>query len=64
MCIRDSFTALETMPPSFLSALIVGYLVTIIWPDEKLESQYRADLASLQEPVDEIELSFRTESKS
>ena len=58
------FTALETMPPSFLSALIVGYLVTIIWPDEKLESQYRADLASLQEPLDEIELSFRTESKS
>ncbi|MEC9223639.1 MAG: hypothetical protein VYE56_07090, partial [Pseudomonadota bacterium] len=41
-------------PPSFLSALIVGYLVTIIWPDEELESRYRAELASLEESADEI----------
>lgn len=41
------FTALETMPPSFLSALIVGYVVTVLWPDEELEAQYRADLADI-----------------
>lgn len=43
------FVGLETMPPSFLSALIVGYLVTIIWPDPELEAEYRKDLASLEE---------------
>ena len=42
------FVALETMPPSFLSALIVGYLVTIKWPDPELEAEYRKDLASLE----------------
>lgn len=41
------FTALETMPPSFFSALIVGYIVTIIWPDKELESTYRRELASI-----------------
>lgn len=41
------FTALETMPPSFLSALVVGYIVTVLWPDPLLEAQYRADLASI-----------------
>ena len=41
------FVALETMPPSFLSALIVGYLVTIKWPDPELEAEDRKDLASL-----------------
>jgi len=43
------FTALETLPPSFLSALLVGYLVTIMWPDKELEKQYRQDLASIEE---------------
>ena len=43
------FVALETMPPSFLSALIVGYLVTIMAPDDELEAEYRMDLASLDE---------------
>ena len=57
------FASLETMPPSFLSALIVGYLVTIIWPDEELESRYRAELASLEESGDEIEPSFGEVSK-
>lgn len=47
------FTALETMPPSFLSALLVGYVVTIMWPDEELEAQYRADLASIGHAGDE-----------
>ena len=42
------FTALETMPPSFLSALVVGYLVSIFAPDKALEAQYRADLVSLK----------------
>ncbi len=41
------FVALETMPPSFLSALIVGYLVTIVSPDKSLEAEYRQDLAAL-----------------
>lgn len=41
------FVALETMPPSFLSALIVGYVVTILWPDEKLEAEYKADLEGI-----------------
>ena len=41
------FTALETMPPSFFSALIIGYIVTIIWPDKELESTYRRELASI-----------------
>ena len=41
------FTALETMPPSFFSALIVGYIVTIIWPDKELENTYRRELASI-----------------
>ena len=41
------FTALETMPPSFFSALIVGYVVTIVWPDKELESTYRRELASI-----------------
>jgi len=41
------FTALETMPPSFLSALIVGYVVTILWPDKNLQAHYEADLESI-----------------
>jgi len=52
------FTALETMPPSFLSALLVGYLVTLWWPDPDLEAHYRRELQSLkqarQEPLDSI----------
>ncbi|MDT8429066.1 MAG: sodium/proline symporter [Pseudomonadales bacterium] len=41
------FTALETMPPSFLLAMLVGYVVTRLWPDESLEAGYRTDLASI-----------------
>ena len=51
MCIRDRLdsvgdyiTALETMPPSFISALLVGYLVTIFWPDKELEKMYASEL--------------------
>ncbi len=39
------FRALETMPPSFLSALLVGWLVAILWPDNELRDQYRHDLS-------------------
>ncbi|MDA1371661.1 MAG: sodium/proline symporter [Proteobacteria bacterium] len=56
------FVALETMPPSFLSALIVGYVVTIMWPDNELESQYRLELASLEDSENEIELGTSTVS--
>jgi len=51
------FTALETMPPSFLSALIVGYVVAIIWPDEQLEASYKQDLASIDSQNDNVSLS-------
>jgi sodium/proline symporter len=41
------FVALETMPPSFFAALIVGYIVALIWPDKELAQIYVAELASL-----------------
>jgi sodium/proline symporter len=41
------FIALETMPPSFFSALIVGYVVAVIWPDNELAEIYEAELATL-----------------
>ena len=41
------FTALETMPPSFVSALLVGWLVTLVWPDDELRRGYREDLSRL-----------------
>ncbi|HAY45327.1 MAG TPA: sodium:proline symporter [Gammaproteobacteria bacterium] len=47
------FTALETMPPSFISALFIGYLVSILAPDKQLEHRYRSELASLDEGRDE-----------
>lgn len=50
------FTALETMPPSFLSALIVGYVVTILWPDEVLEASYRDDLESIDFEADGVRI--------
>jgi sodium/proline symporter len=42
------FLALETLPPSFLLSLLVGYLVTIWRPDPSLEKQYLEDLAELK----------------
>ena len=41
------FAALETMPPSFLFALLVGWAVSLAWPSESLQTQYRADLDEL-----------------
>ena len=49
------FVALETMPPSFLSALIVGYIVTMLWPDDELAAQYQADLDSIGHGLSGIE---------
>jgi len=42
--VGDYVAALETMPPSFLSALLVGYFVTIFWPDTALEERYSSEL--------------------
>ncbi|MCP5345892.1 MAG: sodium/proline symporter [Pseudomonadales bacterium] len=44
------FVALETMPPSFISALLAGYLVTIMWPDRQLEAGFQAELQEILEP--------------
>ena len=44
------FVALETMPPSFLFALLVGWAVSVIWPSESLERQYQSDLKALSAP--------------
>jgi Na+/proline symporter len=38
------FVALETMPPSFLAALIVGYVVSIIFPEPDNAMQFERDL--------------------
>ena len=46
------FTALETMLPSFLSALLVGYVVTILWPDDALEATYRGHLTSIDAEIE------------
>jgi Na+/proline symporter len=44
------FVALETMPPSFLSALTVGYVVAVIWPDQQLKTKFEAELQEILEP--------------
>lgn len=41
------FVGLETMPPSFFSALAVGFAVAKIWPDEALAETYRRELVEL-----------------
>ena len=41
------FVGLETMPPSFFAALFVGYVVSLIWPDEALANVYKKELAEL-----------------
>ncbi|MDG1988015.1 MAG: sodium/proline symporter [Halieaceae bacterium] len=42
--VGDYIAALETMPPSFMSALLVGYFVTICWPDKALEGRFTSEL--------------------
>jgi len=41
------FVALETMPPSFISALLVGYIVAIIWPDQALKDGFAQELEDI-----------------
>ncbi len=48
--VGEYFIALETMPPSFLFALLAGWAVTLLWPSDSLEQQYRGELDSLPEP--------------
>ena len=45
------------MPPSFLSALIVGYVVTVLWPDKELENSFEEDLLSIDMAGEEQSLS-------
>ncbi len=45
--VGEYFTALETMPPSFLFALLTGWAVSLLWPTQALETKYRTDLQSL-----------------
>ncbi len=45
--VGEYFIALETMPPSFFSAMLVGYVVAKLWPSPELESHYHDDLASI-----------------
>ena len=42
--VGEYFAALETMPPSFLTALLVGYWVSKVWPDRNLREHYQEDL--------------------
>ncbi len=42
--VGEYFAALETMPPAFLAALIVGYWVSKVWPDAGLAARYQEDL--------------------
>jgi Na+/proline symporter len=42
------FGALETMPPSFLAALIVGYLVAMTWPDGQTADRHKALVKRLE----------------
>jgi sodium/proline symporter len=42
--VGEYFAALETMPPSFLAAILVGYWVSKAWPDQNLRTLYQDDL--------------------
>jgi hypothetical protein len=50
------FVALETLPPSFVLSLLVGYLVTIWSPDPVLEKQYVQDLSDLESTDTELDI--------
>lgn len=45
----EYFVALETMPPSFLFALLAGWGVSVAWPSKSLEIQFQAELEALEE---------------
>lgn len=42
--IGQYFVAMETMPPAFLCSFVVGYIVSIMKPDENLKQQYMREL--------------------
>ena len=42
--VGEIFAALETMPHSFMTALLVGYWVSKVWPDSSLREHYKEDL--------------------
>jgi hypothetical protein len=44
---KPCFAALETMSPSFISALLVGYIVAIIWSDSLLKDDFAQELAEI-----------------
>lgn len=48
--VGEYFIAVETMTPSFLFALLMGWAVSLLWPSRELEEAYRADLAALSGP--------------
>lgn len=42
------FVAMETMPPAFLFSFVVGYIVSVIKPDEELQEKYLKDLNAIE----------------
>lgn len=48
--VGELFAALETMPPSFLAALLAGTLVSLAAPDPESERQFAEDLAAVEGP--------------
>ncbi|HPF45912.1 MAG TPA: sodium/proline symporter [Emcibacteraceae bacterium] len=42
------FVAMETMPPAFLFSFVVGYIVSIISPDQNLRESYQKDLSKIK----------------
>ena len=41
------FVAMDTMPPAFIFAFIVGYVVSIMSPDKELAENYHNDLKAI-----------------
>jgi len=47
--IGNYFVAMETMPPAFLFSFVVGYIVSIMEPDNELAENYNNDLNKINE---------------
>lgn len=45
--IGNYFIAMETMPPAFLFSFVVGYIVSIMKPDDVLAEHYKNDLNAI-----------------
>lgn len=50
--IGDYFVAMETMPPAFLFSFVVGYIVSILKPDQALRESYTEDLKAIEKRGD------------